>query len=170
MRIDVKYFLRGMPLIAFVVISIMFIACSHPRELKTTEEMSYPNEKTDAEWKSILTPFQYDVLRESHTERAFTGEYYDSKDTGTYYCAGCGDVLFRSDTKFDSGCGWPSFFEPDTEKSIVYKDDSTYGMQRTEVVCGGCGGHLGHVFNDGPPPTGLRFCINSASLRFEKEK
>ena len=129
---------------------------------------NYPKAKPDEEWKEILSPFQYRVLRESETERAFTGEYYDTKDTGTYYCAGCDEMLFRSDTKFDSGCGWPSFFEPSTDKSIVYKEDRSYGMIRTEVLCGGCGGHLGHVFNDGPPPTGLRYCINSAALRFER--
>jgi peptide-methionine (R)-S-oxide reductase len=145
-------------------------SCSNSRTINNTEDMAYPNTKTDEEWKNVLSPFEYQVLRESATERAFTGEYYGTKDTGTYYCAGCGDLLFRSDTKFDSGCGWPSFFEPSTKESIVFIKDTSLGMMRTEVLCGGCGGHLRHVFDDGPPPTGLRYCINSASLRFEKEK
>ena len=143
-------------------------SCSNSKSINHKEEMSFPNDKTDEEWRAVLSPFQYQVLRESATERAFTGEYYDTKDTGVYYCVACGDLLFRSDTKFDSGCGWPSFFEKANENSIVYKEDTSYGMSRTEVLCGGCGGHLGHVFNDGPEPTGLRYCINSAALRFEK--
>ncbi|MDT8393484.1 MAG: peptide-methionine (R)-S-oxide reductase MsrB [Bacteroidales bacterium] len=161
--------LKGIFLIALFPGSLMISSCGNSQDLNTTEEMTYPKAKPDKEWKEILTPFQYQVLRESATERAFTGEYYDTKDTGTYYCAACDELLFRSDTKFDSGCGWPSFFEPHTEKSLVFIEDNSYGMRRTEVVCGGCGGHLGHVFNDGPPPTGLRYCINSASLRFEKD-
>ena len=160
----------GMNCFAILIAVVMISSCSNSRTINNTEDMEYSNAKSDEEWREVLTPFQFQVLRESATERPFTGEFYDTKDTGLYYCAGCGDLLFRSDTKFDSGCGWPSFFEPSTKESIVYIKDTTLGMIRTEVLCGGCGGHLGHVFDDGPPPTGLRYCINSASLRFEKEK
>ena len=122
------------------------------------------------EWKKKLTPMQYAVLREKATERAFTGEYWDHHEKGTYKCAGCGTELFESDTKFDSGCGWPSFFQPKEEANVEEASDTTHGMVRTEVLCAKCGGHLGHVFDDGPNPTGLRYCINSASLAFEKKK
>lgn len=104
------------------------------------------------------------------TERAFTGKYWDHKDTGTYYCAACGNPLFNSNGKFESSCGWPSFFEPINKGSIIYAPDNSYGMKRTEVMCGRCKAHLGHVFEDGPPPTGLRYCINSVILDFEKAK
>jgi peptide-methionine (R)-S-oxide reductase len=147
---------------------ILLSACGNAQEVQQSSDMTYPKAKENSEWQEILTPFQYDVLREGATERPFTGEFYNTKDTGTYFCAACDEKLFVSDTKFDSGCGWPSFFEPTSKKSIVYLEDNSIGMQRTEVLCGGCGGHLGHVFNDGPPPTGLRYCINSASLRFKK--
>ena len=160
----------GMPYHIMLFVVFVISSCSNSRTMNNTDDMAYSNAKSDEEWKEILSPFQFQVLRESATERPFTGEYYDTQDTGTYHCAACGDLLFRSDTKFDSGCGWPSFFEPSTEESIIYIKDTTNGMIRTEVLCGGCGGHLGHVFNDGPPPTGLRYCINSASLRFEKDK
>ncbi len=151
-----------------ITTSLVYYSGINTIQSQNTEDMSFPKAKTDEEWKKVLTPFQYQVLRESATERAFTGEYYNARDTGTYYCAACNDLLFKSDTKFDSGCGWPSFFEPASENSIVYKEDRAHGMMRTEVICGGCGGHLGHVFDDGPPPTGKRFCINSAAIRFEK--
>ena len=126
--------------------------------------------KTDEEWKKELTPEEYRILREKGTERAFTGKYWDHHEIGTYICAACGTELFESNTKFDSGCGWPSYFEPIDSSRIIYNDDSSFGMKRTEVICAKCDGHLGHVFDDGPPPTGLRYCINSGSMKFIKKE
>jgi len=125
---------------------------------------------SDTEWKKILPADVYEIARNKGTERAFTGKYSVHKEVGTYYCAACGNPLFASNGKFESSCGWPSFFEPITKGSIIYAPDNAYGMQRTEVMCGRCKAHLGHVFEDGPPPTGLRYCINSVILDFDKAK
>jgi peptide-methionine (R)-S-oxide reductase len=131
--------------------------------------MSRDIERTDEEWRGLLTTEQYNVLRRAGTERAFTGRYWDHHDAGTYVCAGCGTELFTSTAKFDSGCGWPSFYEALDPQKVEEHEDSTLGMRRVEVLCRHCGGHLGHVFPDGPRPTGLRYCINSASLDFKKK-
>jgi len=132
-------------------------------------DSSKVNLKED-EWKKILSPEVFHIARVKGTERPYTSKFEDFKEHGTYYCAACGNALFKSDTKFESGCGWPSFYEPISKSAIIYTPDNSYGMSRTEVQCGRCKAHLGHVFNDGPPPTGLRFCINGVVLDFEKAK
>ena len=124
--------------------------------------------KTDAEWLTELDPLAYEVLRHKGTERAFTGKYWDCHDSGTYVCAACENKLFNSDTKYESGSGWPSFYEPITHASVETELDTSHGMRRTEVRCHRCGGHLGHVFDDGPEPTGQRYCMNSAALKLVK--
>jgi peptide-methionine (R)-S-oxide reductase len=124
--------------------------------------------KTDEEWRAELSPSDYHVLREAGTERAFTGEFWDNHEAGEYVCKACGALLFTSDAKFDSGCGWPSFYESVDKSKVIEREDTTHGMRRIEVLCASCHGHLGHVFPDGPKPTGLRYCINSASLGFKR--
>jgi len=168
-------------LIAFVLFW-NFISSSNTRIMNKVSKISIPDSikqngenmdekivKSYEQWKSELTEEEFRILREKGTERAFTGKYWDHFETGIYTCAGCGTELFESDTKFDAGCGWPSYFQPLDKSRIIYKEDKSAGMVRTEVMCAKCGGHLGHVFDDGPEPTGLRYCINSGSMNFIKK-
>lgn len=157
--------------LAIVYLLLTFSACGQiPAGPKTTAaETTFPVTKTDAEWKKSLTPEQYNILRQKGTEQAFTGIYADNHEKGKYYCAACHQLLYSSDTKFESGTGWPSFWQPVDKNAVVVGKDDTHGMMRDEVLCSRCGGHLGHVFNDGPKPTGLRYCMNSAAMKFEKE-
>jgi len=169
-----------------LLFTVLLAGCADPaaKENKSTNMMDSSKKEnpvysnTDSvkvnvsneEWKKMLPADVYNIAREKGTERAFSGKYWDHKEGGTYYCAACGNPLFNSNGKFESNCGWPSFFEPISKGSIIYAPDNTYGMKRTEVMCGRCKAHLGHVFEDGPPPTGLRYCINSVILDFEKAK
>lgn len=159
-----------MKYLLLVILSTLVISgCVHTNKKIEGSVMPEKINKSQEEWKKVLTEEQYKVLREKGTERAFTGKYWDHTEEGIYKCAGCGEILFESDTKFDAGCGWPSFYKPADNKVIDENVDTSHFMVRTEVLCSKCGGHLGHVFNDGPNPTGLRYCINSASIEFEKK-
>lgn len=168
-----------------VLVSLVTLtACSQNQQTKPQKETTETKNKnpyysrtdtkklhlSDAQWKKILPPDLYEVSRHAETERAFTGKYWDTDTKGTYYCAACGNKLFQSTSKFSSSCGWPSFFRQDNKNSTVEKPDHSLGIERTEILCARCGGHLGHIFDDGPPPTGKRYCMNSIALDFEPNK
>lgn len=168
--------------VLFIALALTFSACGQSKNTRLSDlnnsTMTKPYNPyyshtdtaklhlSDAEWKKILSEDLYEVSRHAATERPFTGKYWNADIKGTYYCAACGNLLFRSEAKFASTCGWPSFFEQDNKNSTVYKRDTSLGMERTEVLCARCGGHLGHIFDDGPPPTGKRYCMNSIALDF----
>jgi peptide-methionine (R)-S-oxide reductase len=158
----------------YLILAFSFVSCNSNSQnklstnSKPTSTMSEKVVKTEDEWKKVLSPEQYEVLREKGTEMPYSGKYYLHKEKGVYVCAACGAELFRSDTKFDAGCGWPSFSDVIDSSKVVYTKDKSHGMIRTEITCARCGGHLGHVFDDGPAPTGQRYCINSVSIDFKK--
>lgn len=154
-------------LLALPLLLVAATSCGQPATSDQDKRNHYPIQKSDEEWRALLTPQEYHVLREKGTERAFTGEYNDFKKRGSFICAACATPLFSSETKYDSRSGWPSFYDVISPDHVTELPDRSHGWVRTEVVCGQCGGHLGHVFEDGPQPTGLRYCINSAALDFD---
>ncbi len=167
----------------FLFFTLTFFSCNsqtpRPKHSMDTEKQptnpyysrtdTTPVHVSNEEWQKVLSPEVYEVARNKGTERAFTGQYWNTEEKGTYYCVACGNKLFRSDSKFASSCGWPSFFESIRPNAVIYKSDTSYGMIRTEVMCGRCEGHLGHIFDDGPPPSHKRFCMNSIVLDFEPD-
>ncbi len=162
--------MKNLHLLNLFLLVTALSSCAQNKPKNVTATRPDYIKKTNVEWKKELTPEQYYVLREKGTERAWSGEYADNHEKGTYYCAGCHLELFDSETKFESGTGWPSFYKPLSGDVVTVGTDTSYGMVRDEVECARCGGHLGHVFPDGPKPTGLRYCMNSVSMKFEKKK
>ncbi|MBL0340026.1 MAG: peptide-methionine (R)-S-oxide reductase MsrB [Bacteroidetes bacterium] len=176
---------KFVPTLLFIVMAGLSASCQNPTNNKNNQALMENQNQTknpyysrtdtsklnvsDAEWEKVLSEEVYYISRNKGTERAFTGKLWDFEGTGTYYCAACGNALFKSDSKFGSSCGWPSFYQAMSANSVAYHSDNTFGMVRIEVVCGRCAGHLGHIFDDGPPPTGKRFCMNSVVLDFEPD-